>query len=336
MASLSSEFRDDLIENGGMHEDTVSRVIQNFEHIWHDEEPDEKMIYFLWEAFTFSLLLSLWWFSDKGKRNLENELKMQLSSVNDRDKNYRFIIAKNLTGTLGEIIQREVDQIKKAHHNEGQELQIVTSAIEQFLPEYNNLRVKRTPHPHMLIDKNEKPFDLEQLSEGEKNLIALVGDIARRMSLGNPRTNNPLLGSGIILIDEIDLHLHPSWQRLVVPKLLEVFPNCQFFISTHSPQILSHVKPDTVFLLEQNEEGLLYRKADETYGMSIDRVVELVMEDESRPESVTNDLENLFELIERKKLVQAKELVRALKKDMKTDPEIMRAEMLIRQQEMRK
>ena len=336
MASLSSEFRDDLIENGGMHEEIVFRVIQNFEHVSHDEKPDVKMVYFLWEAFIFSLLLSLWWFSDKGKRNIENELSMQLKFINDRDKNYQTTMAKNLTETLRQIIKREVDQIKKTHHNEGQELQIVTNAIEQFLPEYNNLRVKRTPRPHMLIDKNEETFDLEQLSVGEKNLIALVGDIARRMSLGNPRTNNPLIGNGIILIDEIDLHLHPSWQRLVVPKLLEVFPNCQFFISTHSPQILSHVKPDSVFLLEQDEEGLSYRKAEETYGMSLDRVVELVMEDESRPEFVGNDFEKIFELIERNKLKQAKKLIITLKKDMKTDPEIMRAEMLIRQQEMSK
>lgn len=336
MASLSSEYRDDLIENGGMHEEIVFRVIQNFEHVWYDEKPDKKMIYFLWEAFTFSFLLSLWWFSDKGKRKLENELRTQLRSISDRDKNHPTTMAKNLTLTLRQIIKREVDQIKRTPHNEGQELQIVTNAIEQFLPDYNNLRVKRTPRPHMLIDKNEETFDLEQLSDGEKNLIALVGDIARRMSLGNPKTNNPLSGSGIILIDEIDLHLHPSWQRLVVPKLLEVFPNCQFFISTHSPQILSHVKPDSVFLLEQSEEGLSYRKADETYGMSLDRVVELVMEDESRPETVTGHLERLFELIERNKLEQAKELIITLKKDMKTDPEIMRAEMLIRQQEMSK
>lgn len=336
MGSLSSEFRDDLIENGGMHAEIVSRVIRNFENIWHNEKPDEKMVYFLWESFIFSLLLSLWWLSDKGKRNLENELKSQFRAINDLEKVYPDTMDKDLNVILRQIIKREVDQIKRTHHSEGQDLQIVTNAIEQFLPEYNNLRVKRTPRPHMLIDKNKESFDLEQLSDGEKNLIALVGDIARRMSLGNPRAEKPLLGSGIILIDEIDLHLHPSWQRLVVPKLLEVFPNCQFFISTHSPQILSHVKPDTVFLLEQNKEGLSYRKVDETYGMSLDRVVDLVMEDESRPESVTNDLDNLFELIERNKLKKAKKLVITLKKDLKTDPEIMRAEMLIRQQEMSK
>ncbi len=336
MGSLSSEFRDNLIEDGGRHEKIVFRIIKNFEHIWCDESPDEKMMNFLWETFEFSLLLSLWWFSDKGKRSLENELKMLWRPIKNSGETQLNRIEKNLTATLRQIIKHEIDQIKNTYHNEGQELQIVTNAIERFLPEYNNLRIKRVPRPHMLINKKDEIFDLEQLSDGEKNLIALVGDIARRLAMGNPRANNPLSGNGIILIDEIDLHLHPSWQRLVVPKLLEVFPNCQFFISTHSPQILSHVEPENVFLLEQSEEGLSYRKASETYGMSLDRIVELVMEDESRPESVSSDLENLFELVERNKFEEAKELIIALKKNMKTDPEILRAEMLIRQQEMSK
>ncbi|MFT4929674.1 MAG: putative ATP-binding protein involved in virulence, partial [Phenylobacterium sp.] len=219
--------------------------------------------------------------------------------------------------------------------DEGLELQSVTQAIEQFVPQYSNLRVKRTPQPHMLIDKKGVTFNLGQLSEGEKNLISLVGDIARRLAIGHSQSENPLAGEGIVLIDEIDLHLHPSWQRLVIPKLLEVFPNCQFFISTHSPQVISHVKPESVFLLSQSQAGLAVQKADETYGMSLDRVAELIMDDESRPSMVRNDLNKIFELIERNKLTEAKALICALKEDMKTDPDIMRAEMLVRREEMR-
>ena len=81
---------------------------------------------------------------------------------------------------------------------------------------------------------------------------------------------------------------------------------------------------------------MVHEKPEECYGMSVDRVVELVMDDVSRPQIVRNDLDNLFELIERKKIKLAKELIADLKKDMGTDPELMRAEMLIRRLEMNK
>ncbi len=334
MSSLSSEFRDDLIAEGGVHEEIVERIIRNFDFIWSEKKPDKKFTEFLWELFSFATLLSLWWLSDKGRRDLDQEFKTLKNLPDLGGKKTDSMVAK-LSSALRQIIKQEVQQ-KKDYRNEGQELHTVNKAIEQFVPEYSHLRVKRVPRPHMLIDKKGESFNLDQLSDGEKNLIAMVGDIARRLAIGNPKTKNPLKGEGIILIDEIDLHLHPCWQRLVIPKLLEVFPNCQFFISTHSPQVISHVKPDSIFLLEQTEEGLNYRKTGETYGMSLDRVVELVMDDESRPNSVRDDLDKLFELVERKKLTEAKELVSSLKKDMQTDPELMRAEMLIRREEIKR
>jgi predicted ATP-binding protein involved in virulence len=332
MSSLSKEYKDDLIEEGGLHEEMIERIIRTFDRIRHEEKPDDRIVVFLWETFTFATLLSLWWLSDKGKQHLERQFRLLwkpagLTSLNSK--------TEKLSSLVRRIISKEVQHEKNAYYGEGKELQTVTKAIEQFIPEFNHLRVKRVPRPQMLIDKNGQSFNLDQLSDGEKNLIALVGDIARRLAIGNPHRNIPLEGEGIILIDEIDLHLHPRWQRLVIPKLLEVFPNCQFFISTHSPQVISHVKPESVFLLEQEAQCMSYGKADETYGMSIDRVVDLVMEDESRPDVVRNKLDKLFELIERKKITEAKRLISMLKKDMPTDPELMRAEMLIRRGEMK-
>ena len=336
MGSYSNEVRDNLIEEGGFHEEIVGQIIRNFNKIWFNVNKNEEIIDFLWEVFSFSLFLSLWWLSEKGRRNLDKELRAVKRQLNKIPSENSKTVAESLNSIIRQIIKKEVQQKKNAYRNQGHELEIVTSAIEHFIPDYNNLRVERYPRSHMLIDKNGETFDLDQLSDGEKNLIALVGDIARRLAIGNQNTNNPLKGDGVILIDEIDLHLHPNWQRLVVPKLLEVFPNCQFFISTHSPQVLSHVKPESVFLLEQTDEGLSYKKVDETYGMSLDRVVELIMNDEARPESVRDDLDKLFELIERKKIEEAKKLVELLKRYMHSDPDIMRAEMLIRQEEMTK
>ncbi|MDM8525382.1 AAA family ATPase [Desulfococcaceae bacterium HSG8] len=102
--------------------------------------------------------------------------------------------------------------------------------------------------------KNNSEFSIEQLSDGEKCLIALIGDIARRLAIANPSLDDPLQGKAVILIDEIDLHLHPSWQRMILPGLLATFPKCQFVITTHSPQVLGETDARHIFLLHRNEQ----------------------------------------------------------------------------------
>jgi predicted ATP-binding protein involved in virulence len=138
-------------------------------------------------------------------------------------------------------------------------LEAVRQAIYALIPEFANLRVRRNPL-RMTVMKNAnnhvEEFSLEQLSDGEKCLLAMVGDLARRLALANPRLENPLKGNGIVLIDEIELHLHPEWQRQILPKLTSTFSNCQFIVTTHSPQIVSHVKPENVYCLTMTEAGI--------------------------------------------------------------------------------
>jgi predicted ATP-binding protein involved in virulence len=132
-------------------------------------------------------------------------------------------------------------------------IESVIRVISEFMPEFKNLRIQRQPLA-MLIDKNGISLNIRQLSQGEKSLLALVADIARRLVLLNPSLDDPLQGNGIVLIDEIDLHLHPKWQQSVIPSLQKTFPNIQFIITTHSPQVLSTVNSKCIRRLKQNEE----------------------------------------------------------------------------------
>jgi len=132
-------------------------------------------------------------------------------------------------------------------------IESVIQVISKFLPEFKNLRIQY-PSLDMMIDKNGIPLNIRQLSQGEKSLLALVADIARRLVLLNPSLDDPLQGNGIVLIDEIDLHLHPKWQQSVIPNLLKTFPNIQFIVTTHSPQVLSTVNSKCIRRLKQNEE----------------------------------------------------------------------------------
>jgi len=93
------------------------------------------------------------------------------------------------------------------------------------------------------------------VSQGEKSLMALVGDIARRLAMMNPGLENPLHGEGIVLIDEIDLHLHPQWQRGIIQRLRDTFPKCQFLLATHSPIAHCVAKEVRCYVLDNGQLG---------------------------------------------------------------------------------
>lgn len=133
----------------------------------------------------------------------------------------------------------ENERFKSDSLYEDRELQVVRESLNMIMPEYTDIKVTRRPLA-LTMKKNGETFKFNQLSDGEKCYIALVCDIARRLAVANP-DGKPRLGHGIILIDEIELHLHPKWQQSIVSKLVSTFPNCQFFITTHSPIVASDV-----------------------------------------------------------------------------------------------
>lgn len=105
----------------------------------------------------------------------------------------------------------------------------------------------------LIIEKDKNRININNLSSGEKLLLQLLADISRRLTLANPSLDNPLEGTGIVLIDEIELHLHPKWQRNIIPALTKTFPNVQFIVTTHSPQVLSYVPNGSVFAIENGQ-----------------------------------------------------------------------------------
>ncbi len=336
MSSLSDLRRDNLIEPSKFPSHIIEKIFKQLERLFDKTNfnNDSKfLIQFIWETLLFSILLSLWWLSDKGKREIETLFKNHNPTLRKNQKDWR-----NNTETfirdIEQIIRNDANRQDVATKNEGREIQIVTKTIEKFIEGYSNLRIKRLPRPHMLVDKNGETFNLEQLSDGEKNLIALVGDIARRLSIANPNSNKPLEGDGIILIDEVDLHLHPSWQRLIIPKLTELFPNCQFFITTHSPQVLSHVKPENIFLLKNEDNELSYSKPTESYGKNSDRILEDILGVDARPKKEKETLRKIYELIQSNKIEEARKNIEELELQIGEDSELVKARVLIKRKEI--
>lgn len=210
------------------------------------------------------------------------------------------------------------------------QLEAVRRAIEQFLPGFSNLRVQRQPL-RMIVSKGYEELIINQLSDGEKCLLAMIGDLARRLALANPGLDNPLQGSGFVLIDEIELHLHPKWQRMIVPTLKKTFPNCQFIMTTHSPQVVSKVQAESIWMIESDTDITHPMGA---YGLDSNRILENIMNTTERPQEIKHKLNELFQLIDTGKLDTARRALDDIIEIIGPDPELTKANILIRRKEV--
>lgn len=164
-------------------------------------------------------------------------------------------------------------------------LEAVRNSMATFFDGYSGFKVQRNPKS-FVINKGEEKYNFNQLSDGEKSYMALIFDIVRKMAMTHPSLGNPLDGDGIVLIDEVDLHLHPSWQREVIDKLKQLLPNCQFFISTHSPHVVSSVNlraGDKLILITNGE-------AVDVHGNSYGRESNIVLADIFKMDSLRNPI----------------------------------------------
>ncbi len=153
-------------------------------------------------------------------------------------------------------------------------LETVRKALSTFVGEkFSNPRMMIHPLRFVMDERvgdgKCRQLRIEQMSDGYKIVTAMVADIASRMAEANPDKENPLMSNGIVLIDEIDLHLHPKWQRTIIDSLSKTFPNIQFIVSTHSPIILSGAM-DAAQVIVLGEDGIVDADAKEyeTYDIS--------------------------------------------------------------------
>jgi predicted ATP-binding protein involved in virulence len=162
---------------------------------------------------------------------------------------------------------------------EDKSLKAVRKAIFAMLPDFRNLHVTRKPRLAMVVEKNGMSLNVSQLSDGEKCVLAVLGDLARRLTIANPLLDNPLEGTGVVLIDEIELHMHPSWQRKILGVLRETFPNIQFIITTHSPQVLGEVDESwNLFALSQSDkQNVAVEKTEQMNGFDSNYILEEFM-----------------------------------------------------------
>ncbi len=168
-------------------------------------------------------------------------------------------------------------------------------------------------------------LDFSNMSDGQRALIGMVADIARRACLLNSAHFGQHVlteTSGLVLIDELDLHLHPRWQRRVIGDLKRIFPNIQFFATTHSPQVIGEARPEEIVLLTSTGQ----KRPMQSFGMDSNWVLECVMEAEGRDPEIARRIKSFFNAIEDGRFEEARGEISKLRKDIGEAPDIVGAE----------
>lgn len=244
--------------------------------------------------------------------------------------------------------EREARRDFDYHHPE---LQSVRTAIERLLsPNFRNPRTEIRPL-RFVIDRIMpngaiQTFRISQLSDGYRVVLGLAMDLARRLMEANSgllpaemQGESPLDFPAIVLIDEIDLHLHPSWQQRIVTDLMQTFRNAQFIVTTHSPQVLSTVKRENIRIIGPGPDGRIVAEPPlaMTYGEpSGDVLHSVMMVDPQPPVSEKADLQRLTEWVDQGRYLDdgAVRLMRQLTENLgEQHPQLQRLRRSIQRQE---
>ena len=205
-------------------------------------------------------------------------------------------------------------------------LSSVRKSIE-FFTSFKNIHIRRQGTPTMIVEKDGEELDVNQLSQGEKSLLALVGDIARRLALLNPSLDNPLEGEGVVMIDEVDLHLHPKWQHNLIDKLVATFPNVQFILTTHSPHVISDRNDILLYSLDDGE----LTEMPNIYGEDVNTVLTKVFDVDIRDPKAQEGFDEVARLIYRKDFQEAESKIVELEKQMPENLELLRCRLHLTQ-----
>ncbi|HEC2112490.1 TPA: retron Ec78 anti-phage system effector ATPase PtuA [Klebsiella oxytoca] len=175
------------------------------------------------------------------------------------------------------VTSLDIDKIK----------QHVKNAITNAVPSISDIYVDRSSgRVEVKIINDGIDINVFQASKGQLVYLSLISDLARRLIFMNPDLDNPLHGQGIVLIDEVELHLHPEWQQNIINNLTSTFPNIQFVITTHSPQVLSTISKQKIRKLSVNIDGedIVAIPMAESYARSTSTVLSTIMHVEPIPD----------------------------------------------------
>ena len=174
-------------------------------------------------------------------------------------------------------------------------------------------------------DGNVQKFAMDEMSDGYKNTLSMIGDIAYRMAVLNPTLGDQVLEKtpGVVLIDEIDLHLHPQWQQTILSDLHAIFPEVQLIVSSHAPAVINSVPREQIRILDQGE---IYMPAAQTYGRDANSILREVMNVSERPADIKQRMDLFYAYMDENSYEEADKVLTEIEAIVgTTDPDIAAA-----------
>ena len=228
----------------------------------------------------------------------------------------------------------------------GQErIRVVQQAIDIFLRPttgWHTLEYSVSHDKSLILHHDQYGIlKVDFLSDGIRSVLAMVGDIAYRCIKLNPHKggNAARETQGVVMIDEVDMHLHPRWQQIVLGQLQQAFPLVQFIVTTHSPQVLSTIHRENIRVIGQDYNGnaIAQPPLARTYGEpSGDVMHSVMMVDPQPPVTEKADLQRLTELVDQGNYqsMEAKQLMQSLNAALgDLHPQLQRLQRSIQRQE---
>ncbi|MBO1047298.1 MAG: AAA family ATPase [Dolichospermum sp. DEX182a] len=284
----------------------------------------------------------------QSNRNLTNIADIENISNQSFDRfdtlNKAFNATANFTDLVNWFFVREYEELREGRNRKDINFELsvlkqVRNAISTIIAPNARVYFSGATSAKLMVEwtmetGEKRELLLSQLSAGYRNMLALVMDFARRLAQANPDMENPLAAEAILMIDELDLHLHPTWQQKIIPDLKKVFPNTQIIATTHSPEVVTTVKQNQVKILEDYQ---IKECPSPTRGMKSSDIVRYVLGlSDLRPDTEeSRTLKQLFEAIDNGQLEEAKCLRKKLQHWESYDPDMTRADMQIRRLERR-
>lgn len=203
-------------------------------------------------------------------------------------------------------------------------LSLVSAAIVQCVDGAKDISFNPEIRDIIVTFDDGRALEFSTMSDGQKTLIGMVADIARRAILLNPHLGTEAIVKtpGVILIDELDLHLHPRWQRTIIANLKKTFPLMQFFATTHSPILIGEARPEELVVLTETGS----RKVEHSFGLTSNQALEFIMGAEERDSGVKRRIDELFNLLEDEKYDEARIQLKSLRAEVGDIPEVVGAE----------
>lgn|GEM_PF-1041785 len=157
--------------------------------------------------------------------------------------------------------------------NPGRHKQVI-NLLNLLLPEGTRIS-DEMERDEYVFEHNQAKVPFAALSDGYRAYIGWIADLLYHICMGAPRGRKLVENHGIVLVDEIDLHLHPAWQREVVPQLARTLPNLQFVLTTHSPIVAGTLQAKNIRLIEPDETGAstIGQLDERIHGLNADQIL---------------------------------------------------------------